>query len=554
MASPNSERKDHSVFVCECDPEMRSACTEEPFYKEKGKRYCILHFPGEEKAEQFSAAIKRKLTDKDFNFRGVWFPSGEIFPSFNFSTPAYFSGATFSAGADFRETTFGAGADFTKATFTRTGATFGGKWADFTEATFSAGADFTRATFSAGADFSRATFSAEADFTKATFSESALFSGATFSANVDFRATFSADVYFRATTFGAGAYFSEGTTFSAEADFCFATFAAEAEFSEATFTARADFSIATFSADANFRGATFTRADFRVATFSERALFKEATFNEEANFGGATFSAKADFSEATFSAKADFGQATFGDYVRFSGIGAGGFLYHSTFDLQFATIKTSERVSFHSLTLRPCWFVNVDARKFEFSNVEWAKDSLSKGIDELARNSVSTPHRLLSIAYRRLAVNAEENHRYEEASTFRYLSMDARRREEWRGLAFWRLSWLYWVASGYGEHFKQAAAVLGFIILLFAFSYTQVGFERTQTKEPSSLQSAPLDTVGVPLSKGKAFIYSLQVMTFQKPDPRPLTPAAQLLVTFELILGPVQAALFVLAVRRKFIR
>jgi uncharacterized protein (DUF433 family) len=41
-------------------------------------------------------------------------------------------------------------------------------------------------------------------------------------------------------------------------------------------------------------------------------------------------------------------------------------------------------------------------------------------------------------------------------------------------------------------------------------------------------------------------------MTFQKPEPRPATPAAQTVVLLETILGPVQAALLALAIRRKF--
>jgi len=41
-------------FHCECEEGMESACIGEPFYKEwQGKRYCVLHFPGQEKARDF---------------------------------------------------------------------------------------------------------------------------------------------------------------------------------------------------------------------------------------------------------------------------------------------------------------------------------------------------------------------------------------------------------------------------------------------------------------------------------------------------------------------
>ena len=50
-----------------------------------------------------------------------------------------------------------------------------------------------------------------------------------------------------------------------------------------------------------------------------------------------------------------------------------------------------------------------------------------------------SPHRLLSIACRQLANNAETNHRYHEASHLRYSSFDARRLVRFYSLSFWRL-------------------------------------------------------------------------------------------------------------------
>jgi hypothetical protein len=45
-----------------------------------------------------------------------------------------------------------------------------------------------------------------------------------------------------------------------------------------------------------------------------------------------------------------------------------------------------------------------------------------------------------------------------------------------------------------------------------------------------------------------------EVMAFQKPEPRPATTIAHWVVLLETILGPVQAALLLLAIRRKFMR
>ena len=57
---------------------------------------------------------------------------------------------------------------------------------------------------------------------------------------------------------------------------------------------------------------------------------------------------------------------------------------------------------------------------------------------------------------------------------------------------------------------------------------------------------------GLPFDR--AFTYSAAVMTLQRPEPRPATTAAQRVVLLETILGPVQAALLALAIRRKFMR
>ena len=181
----------------------------------------------------------------------------------------------------------------------------------------------------------------------------------------------------------------------------------------------------------DFFGATFNAvATFDFATFSAKADLSDATFNANASFSAASFNAAANFDESTFSAKADLSDATFKDYVKFAGsMTRKVFSSTSSLDLQFARIEKPDRVSFHTLSLRPHWFVNVDARKFDFTNVNWDRRSVNEEIKSLANNRVSSPHPLLAIACRNLAVNAEENHRYEDASAFRYMAMDARRRE-----------------------------------------------------------------------------------------------------------------------------
>src|SRR5205085_3070337 len=168
----------------------------------------------------------------------------------------------------------------------------------------------------------------------------------------------------------------------------------------------------------------------------------------------------------TFEKSADFHQAIFATYVNFAGEkDRTCFGDRSYLNLQHSRIEKPERASFHTLKLRPHWFINVDARKFEFVNVKWPDPpSLSQEVKSLLALGKSSPHRLLSIAYRQLAVNAEENHRYNEASDFRFGSMEASRLEKqkesikktWENSTYLILLWLYRVASGSGERVGQA--------------------------------------------------------------------------------------------------
>jgi hypothetical protein len=515
VTSSKSKAPGNSSFTCDYTEFNSTACNGEDFYKEhNGKRYCVLHFPSEEKDVAFNEALKRKLDAEDYNFGGIWFPHKVVFSNYAFSKEANFVNATFNEGVDFTHASFMSGALFIRATF--------GAGAFFNEATFSAPAYFTFATFSAETDFYKAVFSAKADFSATKFSQEASFSL---------------------------------VTFSELADFQYATFQEEATFTGSTFNKGVDFINVTFKKDAGFAGTTFgARADFSDTSFYSSAIFFRAIFDKEA-----------EFRETTFLTLAYFRETRFRDHVLFAiNEKRSGFDGSTQLNLEFAEIEKPERVSFHTHTLRPHWFVNVDSRKFNFINVDW-KGSIEQEFQdlkdkyeeqELTYEVVSTLRRLLALTYRQLAVNAEENHLYEEASRFRYWSMDMRRLESRLGLTPWRLSWWYWLASGYGERSFRALIVLLIVWLAFAVLYTQAGFAPRQMRHlGESNESVALRAeVGEPLAWSRATTYSLGVISLQKPDPRPATIWAQRLVTLETILGPLQAALLALAIRRKFMR
>jgi pentapeptide repeat protein len=444
-------------FACNCDPDHRSACWPETFpqpYRDTG--YCVMHFPGTEKSDEFNFAFAAKLEDGDYDFRGVWFPD-EL---------------------------------------------------KLSEHSFEKNAVFESATFKALANFSRANFGLRADFTKAVFEE-------------------------------------------------------QAQFNSANYTARANFDDVAFKGNANFDRATFrARVGFNSARFEKRASFKSATFHDRTNFG-----------RASFRGGVNFRLSNFKNYVRFEGAKAKDvFLDGSWLDLREIKIDAPELVSFHTLRLRPYWFVEANPSKFDFIRVDWGDTTVGKEIQGLRKfRSIRERNHLLAIAFWYLAVNAEENHRYEEASNFRYMAMNARR-ESWReGVtclarlflslkrnrkirekrlaefklfcrSFWKdlspLLWLYWAVSGYGEKVLRALVVLVGILVLFAGLYAVTA--RDETTSRSRLW--------------RAFSDSARVMTLQKPDPPPPTTAVQVLVTIETILGPVQAALLALAIRRRFMR
>lgn len=367
-------------------------------------------------------------------------------------------------------------------------------------------------------------------------------------------------------------------TFETKVDCTGAVFNGEMVLSRNVFNEGADFSYAEFVKDLYFsyaeffKDAVFDNTRFRCLAYFRRAKFRSSPgFESVAKFESATFGGEADFSVTNFEGAANFGYTTCMSYLKFSADDTSlGFTEQASLDFQFANVEKPERVSFNRLSLKPHWFIDVDSRKFDFVNVTWIKkpvsevllmlkgkeSSTSPAAASTQRNSPSTPHRRLALAYRQLAVNAEENHRYREASDFRYRAMDTRRREKSHGYAFWTLDWLYWLASGYGERIIRASLILLVIWLTFALLYTRVGFARWQPKATNEQEAATArdDELGNPLLLPRSLRYSLGVVTLQKPEPPPATPAAEVLVTLETILGPLQAALLALAIRRKFMR
>ena len=329
-----------------------------------------------------------------------------------------------------------------------------------------------------------------------------------------------------------------------------------------------------FGSDVTFRGATFNAntyfgqvhfkgdVDFTKAKFNYEVYFYRTLFNKNVSFYKATFNMLAYFGELTFASEVNFRSAIFKDYVRFVGASEKSeFGVDTKLNLYFTHVEKPERVSFHTLSLRPRWFINIDTRKFEFTDIKWFGESEVKEELNTLKENTNSAHKLLTITYRQLAINAEENHRYREASQFRYNAFETSRIENFKGFVPWKLDWWYWLASGYGESIKRAFFIYIVLIGAFSLSYMYVSFEATNktndVTNPTQIQGSQLNLINNPdkqFSLNEAIVYSISTSILQKPEPKPSTITAKFLVLMETILGPAQIALLALALRRRFIR
>jgi hypothetical protein len=372
---------------------------------------------------------------------------------------------------------------------------------------------------------------------------------------------------FRGAQFSGGASF-QGAQFSA----------ASTSFSEAQFGT----TVAETALMKEFNSQDLTRTDFNGAKFSgERTSFNGAKFRTaNTSFQGAEFSAAytsfadEEFGykgkEVAFSKEVNFRDVTFRERAAFLGS-----QWNPIFDsrawAQFhgCRIEKPELLTFfNNVLLHPGWFVNVDVRKVDFTDVKWygmpggPEGTLSEEINALEDRNVESPHTLLAQACRRLSANAEDNREYTLANGFHYWSMDAVRKGSWKyfkdlslkgllkketwhdiGERFGLITTLYWLLNGYGVRAARAFLVLMGMWAIFTTFYILV--------DPSEFKD---------FGQGIGYlwqtaVYSLLAMVRLNPEPTPGEPGLfQFLVGLEGILGPLQIALLALAVRRKVMR
>jgi uncharacterized protein YjbI with pentapeptide repeats len=238
MANDESERE-----VCYRQQDFDGACSNSSAeYTHNGKHYCVLHFPSEDKAEDFCQAVEEKLAARNsVDLRGVWVPARYY---------ALFKGYTFPSAIDFSNAIFRGSADFFGATFC--------SWVTFRTAQYLQAVDLS-----------------------AEFCETATFDHAIFHGNVRFHdAQFLGSVaVFRQTLFCKDVNF-EDTRFDKGANFSRATFCANAVFDGSEFCRDVTFTRAEFKAHTVFR----TTEQKEILRLENRLDLRDITLEEQAKF------------------------------------------------------------------------------------------------------------------------------------------------------------------------------------------------------------------------------------------------------------------------------
>jgi hypothetical protein len=409
--------------------------------------------------------------------------------------------------------------------------------------------------------------------------------------------------------------------FSKGVDFSNAKFYNEVFFIEANFEKFTDFNNAFFFKKSNFSGSKFDGyTDFRIAFFADTVLFELAQFSDETNFRSTTFrrealfhrikileNSKLSFIWTSFQLIARFDEAVIKGYLHFEA-GEGDIddgkgmnleppsrefekrftsVFEGKAEFHHIGVEKTDRIIFNKVRLRPSWFVNVDSRKFNFTDILWENSNakhfeLEEELLTLKERLFNEPHnyQLLKIASRQLAENSENSNRFEESSKFRQMAFECERLERKKRISKWwneliscknifsklpekiktlpfdLIHWVYRWTSYYGESWGRAILVLAtFVFILFPLIYTQTNFQSCPKEKPITISVNEKSCVTGGLSFSEAIIHSLTTATLQNVEYRkPLTVWGELWIILEKIFAPLQLALLALAIRRKFMR
>ncbi|MBL7205672.1 MAG: pentapeptide repeat-containing protein [Desulfobacteraceae bacterium] len=379
---------------------------------------------------------------------------------------------------------------------------------------------FREVTFIADADFRQVSFNEEVSFDKACFQESVSFSQVYFRGRVSFSEA----------NFLKKAFWS-GTIFDQEATFQLATFGEGAYFSDTIFNDSVNFRMVKFHGEAVVGGTFQGEVDFRQVLFGGDTEFR-GTFNKEVSFWWSTFKAEADFRKIVFHKMTDFSRCSI-----------------------------EKTLLFVEVDLSYCSFLDCSIHDCQFIRCKWPR---IRGREALYDEKKKASYGKVEELYRQLKWKYKEGHNEQETSRWHYSEKEMYRKKKWwRRFNPFSFSNLYWASSGYGERPVRAGIMLLLLFVSLVLFTSSLGLVSSSGKPVYGVNAFEgfSDTFGSKffpeLEKIGLIIYNTMqyALFFKTPYFKPETLSGDIILTiFTKLLMPIQAALFIFALRNRFRR
>ena len=350
------------------------------------------------------------------------------------------------------------------------------------------------------------------------------------------------------------------------------------DFSYSIFLDEVSFSGIEFAQEVRFSSARFCNIASFLTGFSHGARFDDAVFEHSVTFAGAHFAELIDFNAARFYGSVTFDWATVAGRLWIAG----------SDDVEcFAQAASFKRlvflesgcVDFEHLSLANASFLYTEMERLRFTGVRWHLPKQRIGLsarrralsDEfvLTQPKEESAH-LEAVAdnYRELVLNHERKRDFESAESFHIGEMETRRKKCSAGqrpplrwlLRYFNAYAAYGALSYYGTSYWQALLVLACMFIVFSTLLPFGGL--TATNLPYSTlrweinQSATRWTASQFLREWLAsatFVFSSATFQADKAY-RPSTDFGRILASCSSLVLAGQAALLLLAIRRKFRR
>jgi hypothetical protein len=337
---------------------------------------------------------------------------------------------------------------------------------------------------------------------------------------------------------------------------------------KAVFDQPLDLEGVTFGESFSCRGARFAGgATFRSATFEGEADFSDTRFLGDGDFSDAIFSTGASFDLARFDGEVSFARSTFGGKGRPAIASFAGVRFEGEKPADLSQINrgldSGLCIRLRNTLLMNCRFDDVNWRRDKSGRIvlEDEFDLVSDAIDQHLSREV------VAIAYRRLVENFDSARAYDDAEEcFRgAMRLSVRERHDyWTRLAVW----LYGGASDYGTSFSRPlswwllAVLLIFPVVIMAVDMSHVqstlgadAASHAHSVTESSWRDVYLEAVERVQTWKVSLLMSIETATFQRPVWRDSAGiGARVIVVVETAVTAALAALFLLALRRRFRR